>query len=50
MIQAMLTLIIRAVTSGKVSINLMRKQSVAIPAGLGIITDVGRSALLEKPL
>jgi hypothetical protein len=39
-----------AVTSGKVSINLMRTQAVAIPAVLGIVTDLGRSALLEKPL
>jgi hypothetical protein len=50
MIQAMLTLIIRAVTSGKVSINLMRKQAVASPAVLGIVAGLGRSALLGKPL
>jgi hypothetical protein len=50
MIPAMLAPIIQAVTNGKVSINLMRKQAVAISAVLDIVTDLGQSPLLEKPL
>jgi hypothetical protein len=50
MIQAMLILIIRAVTSGKVAIKCMKKQSVPISAVLGIFTDLGQSERLEKPL
>jgi hypothetical protein len=39
-----------AVTNGKVSINLMRTQAVAISAVLDIVTDLGQSPLLENAL
>jgi hypothetical protein len=39
-----------AVTSGKVTTNHAKKQSVTISAVLGIFTDLGPSELLEKPL
>jgi hypothetical protein len=49
-IQAMLMLIIRAVTHGKVATNRMKKQSVAISAVLGIFPDLEPFELLGKPL
>jgi hypothetical protein len=50
MIPAMLTQIIRAVTSGKVATNRMQKQMVVISTVFGIFTDFRQSTRREKPL
>jgi len=50
MIQAMLTLIIRAVTSGKVATNCMEKQRLVISTVFDVLADLRQSMLREKPL